>query len=332
MMREQFSNEFTAKLYGKVSDEVLKLIQNELFLHTQNYDIERRETAVEKYKGYLPECFKVYLVSRKIEGLSDKTLELYKMYLDDFFSRIDKDITDITPNDIRAYLYYTQKERNISNRTLDSRRSAIHAFFEWAANEGYIGKNPCRAIKVIKYERKEREGLTAIELEKVRMACKNIREKALVEFLYSTGARVTEACTIKISDVDFEKGEVWLFGKGSKHRKSYITAKCALYLSEYLNSRNDESKYLFVSERKPHNSLKKEAVERVIRNLGKRSGIGRELFPHLFRHTVATDMIQKSIPITDVQRMLGHVSVNTTMVYAKVKDEDVKNNHRKYIG
>ena len=182
--------------------------------------------------------------------------------------------------------------------------------------------NPCRAIKVIKYERKEREGLTAIELEKVRMACKNVREKALVEFLYGTGARVTEACTIKISDVDFEKGEVWLFGKGSKHRKSYITAKCALYLSEYL----------FVSERKPHNSLKKEAIERVIRNLGKRSDIGRELFPHLFRHTVATDMLQKSIPVTDVQRMLGHVSVNTTMVYAKVKNEDVKYNHRKYIG
>lgn len=192
--------------------------------------------------------------------------------------------------------------------------------------------NPCRAIKVIKYERKEREGLTAIELEKVRMAYKNVREKALVEFLYGTGARVTEACTIKISDVDFEKGEVWLFGKGSKHRKSYIKAKCALYLSEYLNSRDDKSEYLFVSERKPHNSLKKEAIERVIRNLGKRSDIGRELFPHLFRHTVATDMLQKSIPVTDVQRMLGHVSVNTTMVYAKVKNEDVKYNHRKYIG
>ena len=105
-----------------------------------------------------------------------------------------------------------------------------------------------------------------------------------------------------------------------------------MYLSEYLNSRDDKSEYLFVSERKPHNSLKKEAIERVIRNLGKRSDIGRELFPHLFRHTVATDMLQKSIPVTDVQRMLGHVSVNTTMVYAKVKNEDVKYNHRKYIG
>lgn len=164
------------------------------------------------------------------------------------------------------------------------------------------------------------------------MACKTVREKALVEFLYSTGARVTETCSIKIADVDFEKGEVWLFGKGSKHRKSYITAKCSLYLTEYLKSRKDDSEYLFVSERRPHNALKKEAIERVIRNVGKRSGIGRKLFPHLFRHTVATDMLQKSVAVTDVQRMLGHVNINTTMIYAKVKDEEVKNNHHKYIG
>lgn len=140
MMREQFSNEFTTKLYGKVSYEVLKLVQNELFLHVQDYDIERRETAVGKYKGYLPECFKVYLVSRKIEGISDKTLELYKMYLDDFFSRMDKDISDITSNDIRAYLYYAQKERNISNRTLDSRRSALHAFSSGLQMRGISGR------------------------------------------------------------------------------------------------------------------------------------------------------------------------------------------------
>lgn len=127
------------------------------------------------------------------------------------------------------------------------------------------------------------------------------------------------------------KGEVILFGKGSKHRKSYLNATCILYLTEYLKTRNDQSEYLFVSQRKPHNGLKKEAVERVIRNLGKRSGIGRDLFPHLFRHTVATDMLRKDTPITDVQRMLGHANVNTTMVYAKTCDEDVKRNHRKSV-
>lgn len=331
MSREQFVNNFVTKLYGKVSDEALGIIRNELSIYIENYELSRRETAVGKYTGYLPECFKLYFVSRKIEGLSDKTLNLYRMYLDDFFLQTNKKLEDITANDIRIYLYSVQKERGISNRTLDSRRSAIHAFLEWAANENYIGKNPCRAINVIKYERKEREGLTQVELEKVRMSCKTAREKAIVEFLYSTGARVTEACTVKISDVNFEKGEVILFGKGAKHRKSYLSAKCILYLTEYMHMREDNSEYLFVSERKPHNSLKKEAIERSIRNIGKRSEIGRDLFPHLFRHTVATDMIQRSVPVTDVQRMLGHANINTTLEYAKTCDADVKNNHRKYV-
>ena len=331
MDKEQFVNGFTTKLYGIVPDKMLDVIKNELCCYVEDFDIDKRETAVDKYTGYLPECFKVYFVSRKIEGLSDKTLELYRMYLDDFFFRVNKKIEDITANDIRVYLYTVQKERGISNRTLDSRRSALHAFFEWAANEGYVGKNPCRAINVIKYERKEREGLSAIELEKVRMACKTVREKALVEFLYSTGARVTEACEVKITDVDFEKGEVILLGKGSKHRKSYLSAKSLLCLSEYLKSRQDKSNYLFVSERKPHNPLKKEAIERNVHKIGERSGIGRDLFPHLFRHTVATDMLQRSAPVTDVQRMLGHANINTTMIYAKTREEDVKNNHRKYI-
>lgn len=251
--------------------------------------------------------------------------------MNDFFFSVNKELEEITANDIRVYLYTVQKQRNLSDRTLDSRRAAIHAFFTWAADEGYIAKNPCRSIKKIKYERIERKGLTAIELEKVRMACKNVREKALVEFLYSTGARVTEACNIKISEVDFDKGEVLLFGKGNKHRISYLSAKASLYLVEYLKSRTDQSEYLFVSERKPHNSLKKEAIERVIRNLGKRSNIGRDLYPHLFRHTVATDMLRKNAPITDVQKMLGHVNVNTTMVYAKTCDEDVKRSHSKSI-
>lgn len=331
MTRDQFVNGFISNLYDKVPEEMLKIIQNELFLYVDNFDVSQRETAVGKYKGYLPECYKVYFVSRKIEGLSDKTLEQYRLYLDDFFFSVNKDLEEITANDIRIYLYTTQRQRNISDRTLDSRRAAIHAFFTWAADEGYIGKNPCRAIKKIKYERIERKGLTAIELEQVRMACKNIREKALIEFLYSTGARVTETCNIKISEVDFDKGEVLLYGKGNKHRISYLSAKAILYLVEYLKSRDDQSEYLFVSERRPHNSLKKEAIERVIRNLGKRSNIGRDLYPHLFRHTVATDMLRKNAPITDVQKMLGHVNINTTMVYAKTCDEDVKRSHRKSV-
>lgn len=146
-MREQFVDGFMTKLYGKIPDEYLHIIRDKLALYVNDFDVQPRETAVAKYTGYLPDFYKTYIVSRKIEGLSKKTLELYNLYLDDFFFTVNKDVKDITANDIRVYLYTTQESRNISNRTLDSRRTAIHAFFEWAANEGYISKNPCRSIK-----------------------------------------------------------------------------------------------------------------------------------------------------------------------------------------
>lgn len=261
-MREKFVNGFMTKLYGEIPEEYLEIIRNKLALYVNDFDISQRETAVVKYTGYLPDFYKAYIVSRKIEGLSKKTLELYNLYLDDFFFTVNKNVKDITANDIRVYLYTTQENRNISNRTLDSRRTAIHAFFEWAANEGYVNKNPCRSIKNIKYERIQKKPLSEMELERIRLTCQTVREKAMIEFLYSTGARVTEACIVKKSDVDFYKGEVMVLGKGNKHRKVYLNARSKLLLKQYLDSRDDESEYIFVSDRKPHQALKKEAIEK----------------------------------------------------------------------
>ena len=229
-MREKFVNGFMTKLYGEIPEEYLETIRNKLELYVNDFDISQRETAVVKYTGYLPDFYKAYIVSRKIEGLSKNTLALYNLYLDDFFFTVNKDVKDITANDIRVYLYTTQENRNISNRTLDSRRTAIHAFFEWATNEGYVNKNPCRSIKNIKYERIQKKPLSEMELERIRLTCRTMREKAMIEFLYSTGARVTEACIAKKSDVDFYKGEVVVLGKGNKHRKTYLNARSKLLL------------------------------------------------------------------------------------------------------
>lgn len=329
-MGEKFVNGFMIKLYEEIPEEYLETIRNKLSLYVNDFDITQRETGVVKYTGYLPDFYKTYIVSRKIEGLSQKTLENYNLYLDDFFFNVNKNANDITANDIRVYLYNTQENRGISNRTLDGRRAAIHAFFEWAAGEGYVDKNPCRSIKNIKYERIQKKPLTDMELERIRQVCKTIREKAMVEFLYSTGARVTEACTVKKADVDFYKGEVVVLGKGSKHRTTYLNARSKLLLKQYLASRDDDSEYLFVSERKPHGALKKEAIERIIKLIGERAELDRPLTPHLFRHTLATFMLQRGTPITEAQKMLGHVNINTTMIYAKVADEDVKASHMKY--
>jgi site-specific recombinase XerD len=303
-MRDKFVNGFMTKLYEEIPEEYLETVRNKLALYVNDFDISQRETAVVKYTGYLPDFYKTYIVSRKIEGLSKKTLELYNLYLDDFFFTVNKNAEDITANDIRVYLYNVQESRGLSNRTLDSRRTAIHAFFEWAANEGYIGKNPCRVIKNIKYERIEKQSLTDMELERIRQTCKTVREKALVEFLYSTGARVTEVCGVKKADIDFYKGEVVVLGKGNKHRTTYLNARCKSLLKQYFAIRDDESEYLFVSERRPHKVLKKEAIERIVRIIGERAELDRPLTPHLFRHTLATLMLQRGTPITEVQKIL----------------------------
>lgn len=202
---------------------------------------------------------------------------------------------------------------------------------EWSANENYIDKNPCRSVKPIKFTENERQCIDNVELEKIRNVCETKRDRALVEFLYSTGARVQEVERMKITDINFEKNEVTLFGKGEKYRKSYISKSCKYYLLEYLQERTDGLDVLFRTNRKPYKNLTKAGIERVIRELGQKAEIGRHLFPHLFRHSVATDMIRKGVPITQVQKMLGHSNVNTTLIYAKTADTDVAESHRRFI-
>ena len=330
-MREHFVNEFMAVLSNKLKEDALSIVYQSLTLFVSNYEIGKRNTEVVPYTGYLPECYETYFVTRKIEGMSMKSLELYNLVLKDFFFKLNKEICKISTNDIRVYLYKNQQERNLSNSTLDTKRTIIHAFFEWAANEGYIGSNPCRNIKPIKYERPKRKPLTGIELEKVRNACDNLKDKALLELFYSTGCRVTEMERLDISDIDFQTKEVLLFGKGDKHRISYLNAKAEIAIKNYLDSRNDNEEALFVSDRKPYGRLKKPAIEKRIRVLGEKSGIGRRLYPHLIRHTTATDGLDRGMPVEEVQQILGHVNIATTMIYAEVSRANVKNNHRKCI-
>ena len=330
-MREHFVNEFMAVLSNKLTEDALSIVYQSLTLFVSNYEISERNTEVVPYTGYLPECYETYFVTRKIEGMSMKSLELYNLVLKDFFFKLNKEIGKISTNDIRVYLYKNQQERNLSNSTLDTKRTIIHAFFEWTANEGYIGSNPCRNIKPIKYERPKRKPLTGIELEKVRNACDNLKDKALLELFYSTGCRVTEMERLDISDIDFQTKEVLLFGKGDKHRISYLNAKAEIAIKNYLDSRNDNEEALFVSDRKPYGRLKKPAIEKRIRVLGEKSGIGRRLYPHLIRHTTATDGLDRGMPVEEVQQILGHVNISTTMIYAEVSRANVKNNHRKCI-
>lgn len=331
---ENFANEFVSKLDGKISDEALRTVLQELQVFTSNYDISQRETHVVPYQSNVPDCYSVYMVAKKIEGMSPESMKTYNFYLTDFFEHINRPFEQVTTNDIRIYLYETQKRTGVSNRTLDGKRLVINTFMDWCWKEGYIPNNPCASIKPIKFEEKPREPLSNMELEIVRDACENYRDKAMIELFYSTGCRLSEMVNLKISDIDFASKEVHLFGKGSKHRTSYLNAKAEYMLKKYFElerSKESISDSVFVIFRKPYNGMHKGAIYARVKAIQKRSGIERSLFPHLLRHTMATDALNRGMNVAEVKEILGHEKLDTTMIYAKISHDSVKFNHKRYI-
>lgn len=331
---ENFANEFISKLDGKIPDEALRTVLQELQVFASNYDINQRETHVVPYQSNIPDCYRVYMVAKKIEGMSPESMKTYNFYLTDFFEHINRPFEQVTTNDIRIYLYETQKRTGISNRTLDGKRLVINTFMDWCWKEGYIPNNPCASIKPIKFEEKPREPLSNMELEIVRDACENYRDKAMIELFYSTGCRLSEMVNLKTSDIDFTSKEVHLFGKGSKHRTSYLNAKAEYMLKKYFELERPKesiSDSVFVIFRKPYNEMHKESIYARVKAIQKRSGIERSLFPHLLRHTMATDALNRGMNVAEVKEILGHEKLDTTMIYAKISHDSVKFNHKRYI-
>lgn len=331
---ENFANEFVSKLDGKISDEALRTVLQELQVFASNYDINQRETHVVPYQSNIPDCYRVYMVAKKIEGMSPESMKTYNFYLTDFFEHINRPFEQVTTNDIRIYLYETQKRTGISNRTLDGKRLVINTFMDWCWKEGYIPNNPCASIKPIKFEEKPREPLSSMELEIVRDACENYRDKAMIELFYSTGCRLSEMVNLKISDIDFASKEVHLFGKGSKHRTSYLNAKAEYMLKKYFElerPKDSISDSVFVIFRKPYNGMQKGSIYARVKAIQKRSGIERSLFPHLLRHTMATTALNRGMNVAEVKEILGHEKLDTTMIYAKISHDSVKFNHKRYI-
>lgn len=314
-----------------LNGEQISLIGSALDRAAYRFDVQEKQVELSTYVYTIPSLVKTYIVIKKTEGRSDQTLKNYARVLQAFFCWCRKQPEEVTANDIRIFLYEYQNSHRITERTLDKYREMICWFFHWAFNEEYIPRNPARSVKAIKHEVKERQALTQIELEYMRIACNTLREKAILEFLYSTGCRVSELIALKKSDVDWHSGSVHLFGKGKKHRTSFINAKAEVSLREYLKSRTDVSEYLFVSDRKPHGKLTKDAIEKIIREMAKRSNVGKTVTPHILRHTCATQAVNAGMPIEIVSEMLGHSSVNTTTIYAKTSHAKVQSEHLRCV-
>lgn len=331
MSNDTFAKEFVTKLDGKVSDDELKLILQELEVFIGDFEISRKSTEVDLYRPFLPECYKIYFVAKKIEGLSIDTLKTYDFNLRKFFEYVNKNMTDISTNDIRLYLYEFQNSHQCKDIYLDSIRLIINGFFEWCTQEKYIERNPCKPIGHIHFESQPRNPLNNIEMEILRYECNNWRDRAIVEVLYSTGCRVSELVRLDKSDINFETKEVHIFGKGKKHRISYLNARAFVTLYKYLEERIDDNPALFVRKRKPWTRLSKAGIEDIIRQLGLKCNFGKRIYPHLIRHTTATDALNRGMNVVELQHILGHEKLDTTMIYAKISQEHIKYSHSRYI-
>lgn len=334
-MYEHLRNELLLDLSKRFDAVSLDLIMSSLDRIASNYTVTERETQLAVIEDEIPRLVKIFLSSKKLEGASDETIKLYRYGLRAFFDMVESPPQDICTNEIRIFLVKYKEQRGISDRTIDKYRQIINGFFEWCVNEEYLTKNPCKNIKEIKFEVEPRHSLTRMQLEKLRRLCKNKRDLAIVDVLYSTGCRVRELVNMRFEDTDFNENTVRIIGKGKKHNTVYLNTNAMLSLEAYLKERKDDSDYLFVSERKPHTQLTTRTVqhlfsqlETLLRENGER---GVVLTPHVMRHTTATLGLQNGMKITEVQKMLNHSSVNTTMIYAETSQDDLATAHRRFV-
>ena len=331
-MYDRMRTTFAGKLYdSNFGNEEVEKILLALDSVMEKYYITESSTALTvRAADQAMEMVKAYLIAKKVECKSDQTIKRYWYALRDFANHLTVPIQELKANDLRLYLHTYKTRRNVSDRTLESIRVVLLSFFSWLTEEEYIEKNPMTKIAPIKFEAKPRKAIDLYTLEQIRRACKDSRELCIVEVLYSTACRITELCDIKISDINFNTKEVHLFGKGKKHRTSYINARAEIAIKTYLSERKHQSEYLLCNER-GGGQMTKGNVEKIFRALAKRVGLEGQLTPHVIRHTTATVAVNNGMSINEVQKMLGHEDISTTMIYAETCDDSVKRNHQKYI-
>ena len=331
-MKELFIKEVTTKMADFLDDNQrirLREILTEICL---NYQIEIIEqTKRQETQKNNTDILDRFIASKEIEGCSTRTLNYYRDNINKMLDTVNLPINEITTEILRNYLSNYKSNSNAGMVTIDNIRRTLSSFFAWLENEDYIVKSPVRRIHKVKTTRRVKETLTDENLEKLRDTCSNVRDLAILELLISTGMRVGELIRLNISDINFQERSCIVLGKGNSEREVYFSAKSKMYIKKYLETRTDNNEALFVSLIKPYNRLGISGIEILIRNLGKEANI-KKVHPHKFRRTMATMAIDKGMPIEQVQKLLGHIKIDTTMHYAMVNQNNVKISHRKYIG
>lgn len=306
-----------------LSIEQLKKLQEVILKELSENEVPKEEVPNVEY-------LKLFLNAKQMEGCSTRTIQYYRVTVEHFINDMQHSVRKINTEQIRDYLVRYQKINNCSKVTIDNIRRNLSSFFSWLEEEDYILKSPMRRIHKIRTKTVVKETISDEDIEKLRDHCSELRDIAMLDLLYSTGIRVGELVNLDIKDVNFEQRECVVFGKGDKERRVYFDAKAKIHLKRYLASRTDNNPALFVTLGAPYNRLKISGVEIRIRELGRSLGMDR-IHPHKFRRTMATRAIDKGMPIEQVQKILGHSQIDTTMQYAIVNQNNVKNAHQKYI-
>jgi site-specific recombinase XerD len=330
-MIQKLMNNIIQGMLGTLNNLQLQKLQIVLQLELNNY-LESENTEDNQHKGEEnKKILDAFMEAKRIEGCSEKSLKYYRTTIDKMIDSVDKRIQEIDTDDIRNYLTEYQKNKGSSKVTIDNMRRIFSSLFTWLEDEDYILKSPVRRIHKIKSSIVVKETYSDEALEKMRDNCDNVRDLALIDMLASTGMRVGELVLLNREDINFAERECIVLGKGDKERIVYFDARTKIHLQNYLNERTDSEKALFVTLKAPYNRLQIGGVEARIRLIGSQLDIDK-CHPHKFRRTLATMAIDKGMPIEQLQQLLGHKKIDTTLQYAMVKQSNVKNAHRKYIG
>jgi integrase/recombinase XerD len=326
-MKENIKREVLQQMLPLLDNSQVKALEKTLgFVLAKYMDGKADEKEISSQ-----ELLQKFLKAKRIEGCSEKTLRYYESTIDRMLTETGKEVVHLMTEDLRTYLTDYQKQNNLSRVTIDNVRRILSSFFSWLEDEEYLLKSPIRRIHKVKTASNIKETYSDEELERMRDSCEEKRDLALIDMLASTGMRVGELVLLNQSDIDFNERECKVLGKGNKERIVYFDARTKIHLEKYLDHRMDENEALFVSLKAPYNRLTISGVESRLRKIGKRLDI-EKVHPHKFRRTLATKAIDKGMPVEQLQHLLGHKRIDTTLQYAMVKQSNVKLAHRKYIG
>ena len=320
-------NKILAGAVGIISTEQQQRFSDLIYTALYDYDVTPKELYSE-----LPmivydvneDLLHRFLLAKAVNCLSENTLKLYKYRLERFLTDINKKVTDITADDIRYYLANEKIRTKCSNTTLSNVRMCLSSFFSWLFTEEYITKNPMLKIPNVKLDTIKEQPFSVTDAEKIRNACSTKRDRALVEFLFSTGCRVSEVVSTNRDNIDSDTKQLTVIGKGKKQRTVYLSDKALMYLKEYLEDRKDENPSLFVSINQPFNALSKDGIEAILKSIGTKADVP-DVHPHRFRRTMCCNLVNRGMPIQDVSQIMGHSSISTTEIYYNSIGVNVKN-------